>query len=164
MNYTSLDTSAGTGALLGGLFAVSGIIIVVALAIIVAAYIVQSLAIKKALTFYGYDKTWAAWIPVYQTMCLVDCIDADADGMITIFGKLFKRDYFKWYPVASVLIGFLGFPGIITTVINMVLNFVLYKHLYEQKSGKDETGLAVASAFIPLIWIIMCFTRFKGER
>ena len=146
MSYYSLLMGAGFG------------IIVVAVIIIIAWYVLCSYAHMKALKALGYDKAWLAWIPYGCTFACADAAAKDEDpvelfGSFTVPALLFKL----WWILLLVL-GFLPFPGWLSNVLNIALNIVfmgsIYAKMFAELDGKTESEeqvLGCVSGFLPIV-------------
>ena len=146
MSYYSLLMGAGFG------------IIVVAVIIIIAWYVLCSYAHMKALKALGYDKAWLAWIPYGCTFACADAAAKDEDpvelfGSFTVPALLFKL----WWILLLVL-GFLPFPGWLSNVLSIALNIVfmgsIYAKMFAELDGKTESEeqvLGCVSGFLPIV-------------
>ena len=40
----------------------------------------------------------------------------------------------------------------------------MYKDLLSAESGQDEAVLAWVSAFIPVVWLVLCYVKFNRNK
>ena len=158
MSYYSLLMGAGFG------------IIVVAVIIIIAWYVLCSYAHMKALKALGYDKAWLAWIP-YGVFYA--CADAAAEGegeKVKLFGSLeLPVMVFKLWWILPVALLFIPVNGTVENVITIVLNVVFlgcsYAKMYAKLEGKQESetqAIGCVSGLIPIIAVVK-FLSYKGN-
>lgn len=132
--------------------------------VLIAVYIVAAIGIKKVLNYYGHRNPWMAFIPIVSTIALVQCMEADHEGNVFIFGKPIEKKWFQWFPVLQFLVGYVPMVGgIASTVLGVVCLFHLYKDLLTRADNRstDYTLLAAVSSVIGIVWIVLCYTKFK---
>ena len=141
------------------------LILGVALLVCAAGYIVTSIANARVLKYFNHSRPWAAWIPVYSLVCLTECM-TEEDGNIDAFFVKIPKKYFILWPVAVVAANlFLPYFGAyLGTLVATFFAAVVYKDLLSQESGQEEIALGIISAIFQIVWIVMAFVRFKGQR
>lgn len=120
---------------------------------------------KKVLAYYRHPRTWMAFIPVVSTIALVQCMKEDAEGKVAIFGKGIERKWFQWFPVLQIIVSYIpGIGSLLSTAISVICLAHVYKDLLSRtpEATGDETVISWVSAFIGIVWLVMCFTKFNG--
>lgn len=159
MDYESLSkVIAGFGAIFGVM-----IIFTIILALIV--YVITSLANTRVLKYFNHKNTWGAWIPVYNQICLAECMSEDMDGNVTIFGKAVPKKYFRLWPLIPFVCGFISgnIAYYLSLVVSLIGSVIVYKNLLSRESKREETGLAILSSLFGIVWVVLGFSRFKGH-
>lgn len=150
---------------LGSALAITGGVILFVLLIIVGAYLLGAFATRRVLLYFGHERPWMAFIPVVSTIACVQCMQTDAEGNVALFGQNIKRDIFQWYPLITIVVAFVPVIGsLVSTVANIIANAHMYKDLLSAESGQDEAVLAWVSAFIPIVWLVLCYVKFNRNK
>lgn len=125
------------------IFAMGAAVIIIALLLVVAFYVLLGYAYYKALKMKGYDKAWMGWIPYAQNYALADAIgsdDVDLIGSLKVPMNIFKF----WWIIPLVL---LFFSGAIVQLLSIAVNVIcagwIFKKYYAEMDGKDERDVAV---------------------
>ena len=149
----------------GMMFAAGAVIFVVIFALLICAaiYVVGALATKRVLDYFGHPRSWGAWIPIYNMICLTECIDADADGNIDVLSLKVPKKWAIYWPLISLLSAVIAVLAPVIALAVVFCNFIVYKALLEQESGTDELALSIVSALIGIVWWVLCFIIFKGK-
>lgn len=150
------------GYMLGGLGAFAIFLVLFA----VAVYIVYALGTKKVLMYYNHKNTWMAFIPIANTIALVQCMKTDAQGNVAIFGKNIERKWFQWFPVLQFVVTYIpGVGSLLSTAIGVICLAHVYKDLLSRSNASDEDNTAIAwvSAFIGIVWLVLCYSKFNGR-
>lgn len=150
------------GYMLGGL----GAFAIFLVAFAVAVYIVYALGNKKVLMYYGHKNTWMAFIPIANTIALVQCMKTDAQGNVAIFGKNIERKYFMWFPVLQFVVTYIpGIGSLLSTAVGVIGFAHVYKDLLSRSNNasEDNTVISWVSAFIGIVWLVLCFSKFNGR-
>ena len=155
MEYYGLLMGAGIG------------IIVVAVLILIAWYVLSSLAHMKALKSLGYDKAWLAWIPYGVFYACADAVTGQ-DEKVKLFGSLeIPAMVFKlWWivPVAFLLLPLNStIENLITLVLDVVFLGCTYAKMYARLENKQENetrAIGCVSGFIQIIAVVK-FLMYK---
>ena len=128
-------------------------------------YVISSIANARVLKYFHHPRPWGGWVPIYCLVCLSECMKEE-DGKVDAFlGKMGKK-YFVFWPVAIVAANaFIPYFG--TYLGAFLLAFfsaAVYKDLLSQEAGRDDIALGIISGIFPIVWIIVAFIRFKGQR
>ena len=84
---------------------------------------------------------------------------------MALFGQNIKRDIFQWYPLVTIVVAFVPVIGsLVSTVANIIASAHMYKDLLSAESGQDEAVLAWVSAFIPIVWLVLCYVKFNRNK
>ena len=145
------------GLLMGAGF---GLMIVVVL-IVIAWYVVSSIAHMKALKALGYDKAWLAWIPYGVFYACADAVTGQ-DEKVKLFGSLeIPAMVFKLWWIVPVAFLLLPLNGTIESLINLVLNVVFlgctYAKMYARLENKQENetqAIGCVSGFIQIVAVV----------
>ena len=151
------------GLLMGAGF---GLMIVVVL-IVIAWYVVSSIAHMKALKALGYDKAWLAWIPYGVFYACADAVTGQ-DEKVKLFGSLeIPAMVFKLWWIVPVAFLLLPLNGTIESLINLVLNVVFlgctYAKMYARLENKQENetqAIGCVSGFIQIVAVVK-FLMYK---
>lgn len=87
-----------------GAFALIGTFIMCA--VVVVAYVVNALAIKKYLTALGSERTWAGWIPIFGNYEMFNVVAGTSDEPVLkrVFNINIEDRIAKFYPVITLVI------------------------------------------------------------
>ena len=155
MEYYGLLMGAGIG------------IIVVAVLILIAWYVLSSLAHMKALKALGYDKAWLAWIPYGVFYACADAVTGQ-DEKVKLFGSLeIPAMVFKLWWIVPVAFLLLPLNSTIESLITLVLDVVFlgctYAKMYARLENKQENetqAIGCVSGFIQIIAVVK-FLMYK---
>lgn len=147
---------------MAALLGILGGMVIFAFALAIVVYIVVAIATKRVLDYYGHTYPWLAFIPYANLIALTQCMRTDEAGNIMIFGKELKKDIFQWWPLALLVCSFIPKIGtLLVLAINIIAGAHVYKDLLSAESNEDETALGWVCGVIPIVWVVMCFVRFK---
>ncbi len=154
---SDLGVASGIFAVLGGLFFFF-------LAIAVAVYIVAAIGCRKVLKYFGHQNTWMAFIPCLNVIALAQCVKADEEDNVAVFGQKIKKNYFVLFPVLQLIVSFIPtIGGILSFAIGIIGCGITYKDLLSRSNNQgDTTVLAWVSAVIGIVWLVMCYINFNG--
>jgi len=139
------------------ILAFTGAALVITFAIVIAIYIVYSLAFFKALKKVDYRNPWLAWIPVAQHFALADAaFDDDKETSVIFFGKCtLPKMVVNFYWVITYVIAFIPVIGSIASLIlNVLVLGAIFAKLFVKIEGgtyEEKRAVAYISAVIPLI-------------
>ena len=136
-----------------------------AILLVALSYVATSLANVRVLKYFNHSRPWAGWVPIYAQVCLTECM-TEEEGKIDAFSLKFPKKYFIFWPVAVIAVNTLV-PYLGVMVAPLAATFfaaVVYKDLLSQESGKEEIALGIVCGLIPIVWIVLAFVKFKGQR
>lgn len=142
-------------------------VLIVCLAVVVALYVVEALAIMRVLTILGYQNPWMAWIPLLNYFALAR-VTADENGNTRIFGFELPNMVFSFWWIAWLAVDYIpnvgGLLGIVLRVICLGTCFIyIYSHV-ENKPESEVKALGYVSGLIPIIAIVKFLTYDKNLR
>lgn len=133
---------------------------VILLVLVIAIYVLFSLAHMKALKALGYDKAWLAWIPFACTFGCADAVAKDED-LVDMFGSFSVPAFvFKlwWIVPLVVALPFVPFPGGLGRLQTFALNIVFLGSIYAKmfaaldgKTESEEQVLGCVSGALPIV-------------
>ena len=147
-----------------------GFMIIAILAIVIAVYVITSLAIVRVLRICGYDKVWMAWIPYAQYWALGE-VACGVKPALDIFGlvDIPKIVYQLWWVVTLAVSWLL--PSTPAFWINLIIQIVMlgtvYKNIYARVEGKDPSECNVigyVSGWLTIISIVKFYCYDKNVR
>lgn len=138
----------------------------VLLAIVIAMYVLCSMARMKVLKIYGYANPWMAWVPI---LCEFAIADAACEGKdkLPLFGASAPSWLFKFYWLISFAVGFVPVVGTVASIVlQVILLGTIYTHIYariEDKELSDCQVLGYISGFFTIIAIVkfLCYDKDK---
>lgn len=150
MYFDILKWSLGMG--------ITMVIIVFALLIWIAFYVIQSVAYMKALKALGYDKAWLAWIPYVQYYACADAV-SDNQENVYLFNKFLTPVWlFKFWWAIALAIGFLPLLSTVSGLLKILLQVfflgAVYTKMYarlEYKQEQDTQVIGCISGLFPII-------------
>ena len=131
----------------------------ISILLIIASYILISIAYSKALKLMHYQKTWMGWIPVVKNYALADCIKSD-NGKITFLNSEMDSTVFN---VLCLIMGILQFSSINspTSILYYIAKTLLlgtcFTHIYAYVEGKNKTETAAIGYVSGLFGIVAIF-------
>lgn len=142
---------------LGVLVGAGIVVVLIALVIVVAAYILASLGTQKVLKKFQYPRPWMAWIPFANYYALADILQ-DKEGNTSILGQKVPAMLFNfWFVVPFALSYVPGVGSILYMVANIILYGTICTFIYsriDNKPEKDVRVLGYLSGWISIIAII----------
>lgn len=140
---------------------------IVCLAVVVALYVVEALAIMRVLTILGYQNPWMAWIPLLNYFALAR-VTANENGNTRIFGFELPNMVFCFWWVAWLAVDYIpnvgGLLGIVLRVICLGTCFIYIYSRVENKPESEVKALGYVSGLIPIIAIVKFLTYDKNLR
>ena len=135
-----------------------GAYMVVVLVIVIACYVVFSLAHMKALKALGYDKPWMAWIPFANYYAYADSVTKGQDS-VTLFGNVtIPVMVYKLWWIAGFVAPFIPVIGtLLSTVITVVFLGNCYVKMYarlENTPEQDQQVIGYLSGFLGIIAVV----------
>lgn len=136
-------------------------VIIFALVIVVAVYVVNAIAHMKALKALGYDKAWLAWIPYGIYFGLADSV-TDGQDKVKLFNSFeVPAMIFRLWWIVPLALLFIPLNDTLVNIINLALNIVFlgctYAKMYarlENKQESDTQVLGCVSGVFPIIAIV----------
>lgn len=142
-------------------------VLIVCLAVVVALYVVEALAIMRVLTILGYQNPWMAWIPLLNYFALAR-VTANENGNTRIFGFELPNMVFCFWWVAWLAVDYIpnvgGLLGIVLRVICLGTCFIYIYSRVENKPESEVKALGYVSGLIPIIAIVKFLTYDKNLR
>jgi hypothetical protein len=135
-----------------------GAYIIVVLVIMLAYYVIASLAYMKALKAVGYKRPWMAWIPCADYYALADAA-ANGQENVTLFSTLSVPAvlYKFWWAVMIVA----NFIPVVGTVLAWVIRVVFFGNCFvrlyamtEHTSEQQQLVIGYVSGLLPIIAVI----------
>lgn len=156
-----MDEYGVVAGLLGGLFIVWILMIV----LMIAIYVIGSLALMKGLKKMGYANPWFAWIPFLCNYALYDCL---GDIWVNLIGNVkVPNRYMKIvavvYPLLGALLGGIPLLNILYMVGFVIVYGWAYKNIFALLKKCPVADVAVLGYVAALIPIIAWVMYFKGE-
>lgn len=149
---------------LGYFIAEMGIIAIIILLLILVVYFIGVVGNIRVLEYYNHPNVWMAFIPIISTVALIQCVKEDYNGNILIFNKPIAKKHFIWAPILVVVLGFVPVLGsLLSTVLNIICLTYVYRDLLSRACREDMTIVSLISAFIPIVWVVMCYINFSGK-
>lgn len=135
-----------------------GAYMVVVLVIVLAYYVVASLAHMKALKTLGYDKPWMAWIPFANYYAYAEAA-SDRQENVNLFGNLSVPSIvYKLWWIAWIVVSFIPAVGtILAYAVKIIFLGNCYVKMYaklENTPEQDQQVIGYLSGFITLIAIV----------
>ncbi len=142
-------------------------VLLVCLAIAVALYVVEALAIMRVLTILGYANSWMAWIPLLNYFALAR-VTADENGNTRIFGFELPNMVFSFWWIAWLAVGYIpnvgNFLGLVVRVICLGTCFIYIYSRVENKPESEVQALGYVSGLIPIVAIVKFLSYDKNLR
>lgn len=143
---------------LGDLMILALVIIFVAGAVLLAAYIVSSIAYRRVMLACNYTHPVAAWIPLWREWAIAACATG-AEKSVALAGVSIPAVIVKlWYPLyhlvryVPVVGRAISYP--LCVLARAWIFTVLFAKL-QRKELHECVGLGVVSGFFPIIaWVI----------
>lgn len=135
-----------------------GAYMLVLLVIVIAYYVVSSLAHMKALKAVGYDKAWMAWIPFANYYALADAA-ADKQDSVNLFGTLSVPAmlYKFWWAIMIVLYFVPVIGSLASVVVKVVFLGNCYVKMYarlDRTSEQEQQVIGYLSGFLTIIAVV----------
>lgn len=140
-------------------------VIIFAVVILIAVYVLCAVSHMKALKAIGYDKAWLAWIPYGIWFACADSV-SEGEDQVRLFDSFnLPALVFKLWWIIPLALVFIPLNSTVENVINVVLRVVFlgcsYAKMYaklDAKKEKDEQVLGCVSGFIPIVAIVKFLT------
>lgn len=157
-----------------GAFALIGTFIMCA--VVVVAYVVNALAIKKYLTALGSERTWAGWIPIFGNYEMFNVVaDSSEESVLKrVFNIDIEDRIAKFYPVITLVImtisnkifhsyrtrfisNGISFACWAIGIIGMAASLAVGFAIIEDKRIEDTRVFAVAQSLIGILFWVKAF-------
>lgn len=157
-----------------GAFALIGTFIMCA--VVVVAYVVNALAIKKYLTALGSERTWAGWIPIFGNYEMFNVVaDSSEESVLKrVFNIDIEDRIAKFYPVITLVImtisnkifhsyrtrfisNGISFACWAIGIIGMAASLAVGFAIIEDKRIEDTKVFAVAQSLIGILFWVKAF-------
>lgn len=129
--------------------------------IVIACYIIFSMAHMKALKAMGYDKAWLAWIPYGVWYACADAAAGDEDPVRLFDSFEVPSTVFKLWWIVPLVLNFVSFNSGLETMINFALNLVFlgstYAKMYailDHKTEKETQTIGAVSGIVPIVAVV----------
>lgn len=150
MDYATAILGAGIG------------IIIFAIILVVAVYVLYAVSHMKALKALGYKNAWLAWIPYGVWFACADAVCDEDSDKVTLFGSLeLPAIIFKLWWIIPLALLFIPLNSTVENVINIALNVIFLGCTYAKmfarldgKTEKDEQVLGCVSGWIQIIAVV----------
>ena len=127
----------------------------------ILAYVIGSLLLMKVFKAARYEHPGYAWIPFYNAYILADILSDGLEKVHVLCFDVPKNVYkWLWLIVSAVSLILSSIPilgGLLSLAIEIIFSGDQNARTFSLLSGKDvesETGLGIAAAFIPLIYLV----------
>lgn len=142
-----------------------GAVLLIVFLVIVAAYVLSSLAASRVLKIYGYKNAWMAWIPVLNFYALGD---AAVPHSLAFGGVELPAILFKVWWLLSFAVGYIPEIGSwLSLAVQIFFLGSVITEIYAAVEGKkkeDVRILGYLSGWIPIISWIKFLTYDKAKR
>lgn len=142
-------------------------VMLVCLAVAVAVYVVEALAIMRVLTILGYESPWMAWIPLLNYFALAR-VTANENGNTRILGFELPNIVFCFWWVAWLAVDYIpnvgSFLGMVLRVICLGTCFIYIYSRVENKPESEVQALGYVSGLIPIVAIVKFLSYDKNYR
>ena len=127
--------------------------------LVIAAYIISSLAFVKIFTKLGYETPWFGWIPILNIFVLATLVTKGV-SKVKVFG-LFELDVtiYRFLWLAGIALGFID--GSLGRLLSFAFAVVYYGDMYsrvyaaiDNTGVENQTVLGAISAIISIIFPI----------
>lgn len=137
-------------------FAVGGVILFIVFAILIALYVIESLALYTLAKNNGHqDKAVLAWIP-FVNQGFYGFLAGDQNIFGTNVQGIILGVLMIIFPIVTARVS--GFLFYIVAICGITVAYFTLNGLYKKmRNSSDPTVIAVLSAIIPLIRIIYVF-------
>lgn len=144
------------------IWAIVGAYIVVAMIVVIAYYIISSLAYMKMLRTFGYARPWMAWIPLANWFAFAEVAVGNAE-QITLFGKVtIPVIFYKLWWVLMLICASIPLVGsFLATVIRVVFLGNCFTKIYaklEYTSEQEQQVIGYLSGLLPIIAVVKFLT------
>lgn len=137
-------------------------IIIFAVILVVAVYVLYAISHMKALKALGYKNAWLAWIPYGVWFACADSVCDEGNDKVTLFGSLeLPAIVFKLWWIVPLALIFIPLNSTVENVINIALNVIFLGCTYAKmfarldgKTEKDEQVLGCVSGWIQIIAVV----------
>ena len=142
------------------------IIIVIAVAIGIACYILNAYPLYTILKEVGYDLAWLAWIPFCQYFAIVMAFNIKNDSNIKICGINIPRQVAGFAGlIGSILGSCIPFIGGVFPILALLINGFILGEMFdicENSEPGRNTGMGIVSSVIFFVQIFMFF-KYMGK-
>lgn len=154
------------------IFGMLGAAIAIPILIAIACYVWVSLVEYQMFQMLGYKYAWMAWIPFLRGYALSDIVPATSDTNEIVYdGKgTFRigKQLFVWIWLIVYALGFIPAAGAFLTFIGVIFYmipvYIFVFSTFEKKTPADALAMAIVSAIIPLVGIIIFTIDVKKAR
>lgn len=132
-------SNADTIALLAGMGALLLVVGVVA----IIFYVIYGISHMKAYKMMGYKNAWGAWIPLYSSYVLADCIPETKEN-VNIFGLSIPGTVFKFWWILSFVVAYVpGIGTLLSLAVTIICAGYCYTSIYSILEGKSKDEVKV---------------------